>query len=77
MAVAPDEVFVKVRGETHYLWRAVDHEGEVLESFVTKKRDKAAALKLLRKAIKRYGNPQLIVTDRLASYGADIEVASL
>ena len=46
------------------------HEGEVLESFVTKKRDKAAALKFLKKAMKRYGNPQIIVTDRLASYGA-------
>ena len=38
-----DEVFVKINGVQHYLWRAVDHEGEVLESFVTKKRDKAAA----------------------------------
>ena len=65
-----DEVFVKIRGETHYLWRAVDHEGEVLEAYVTKKRDKAAALKFLRKAMKRYGNPQVVVTDRLRSYGA-------
>ena len=40
-----DEVFVKINGERHYLWRAVDHEGEVLESYVTKKRDKKAALK--------------------------------
>ena len=65
-----DEMFVKIRGETHYLWRAVDHEGEVLESFVTKKRDKAAALKFLRKTMKRYGNPQVIITDRCPSYGA-------
>jgi len=65
-----DEMFVKIRGETHYLWLAVDHEGEVLESYVTKTRDKAAALKFLRKAMKRYGNPQILVTDRLASYGA-------
>lgn len=65
-----DEVFVKIRGETHYLWRAVDHEGEVLEAYVTKKRDKTAALKFLRKAMKRYGNPQVVVTDRLRSYGA-------
>ena len=65
-----DEVFVKVNGVQHYLWRAVDHEGEVLESFVTKKRNKAAALKFLRKAMKRYGNPQVIVTDRCPSYGA-------
>jgi len=65
-----DEVFVKIRGKTHYLWRAVDHEGEVLESFVTKTRDKASALKFMRKAMKRYGNPQVVVTDRLRSYGA-------
>ena len=54
----------------HHLWRAVDHKGEVLESFVTKKRDKAAALKFLRKAMKRYGNPQVLVTDRCPSYRA-------
>ncbi|MEM9670189.1 MAG: IS6 family transposase [Pseudomonadota bacterium] len=69
-----DEMFVKIRGETHYLWRAVDHEGEVLESYVTKTRDKAAALKFLRKAMKRYGNPQVVITDRLASYGAAMKV---
>lgn len=46
-----DEVFVKINGVQHYLWRAVDHEGEVLESFVSKKRDKSAALNLLRKAM--------------------------
>jgi len=65
-----DEVFVKIRGQTHYLWRALDHEGEVLESFVTKTRDKASALKFMRKAMKRYGNPQVVVTDKLRSYGA-------
>ena len=65
-----DEMFVKINGVQHYLWRAVDHEGEVLESFVTKKRDKASALKFLRKAMKRCGNPQVIVTDRCPSYGA-------
>lgn len=63
-----DEVFVKIRGETHYLWRAVDHEGEVLEAYVTKKRDKTAALKFLRKAMRRYGDPEVIVTDRCRSY---------
>ena len=47
-----DEVYVKIYGVTHYLWRAVDHEGEVLESYVTKTRDKSAALKFLRKAMK-------------------------
>ena len=68
-----DEVFVKINGETHYLWRAVDHEGEVLESFVTKTRDKKAALKFLKKAMRKYGNPEVIVTDGLASYGAALK----
>jgi putative transposase len=65
-----DEVFVKINGETHYLWRAVDHEGEVLESFVTKNRDRKAALKFLRKTMKRHGRPDIFVTDKLRSYGA-------
>jgi len=65
-----DEVFVKINGVQHYLWRAVDHEDEVLESYVTKRRDKSAALKFLRKAMRRYGNPQTVVTDRCPSYGA-------
>ena len=65
-----DEVFVKINGERHYLWRAVDHEGEVLEAVVTKRRNKKAALKFLRKLMRRYGRPQEIVTDRLPSYRA-------
>ena len=65
-----DEVFVKINGERHYLWRAVDHEGEVLESFVTKTRDKKAALKFLRKTMKKHGRCARYVTDRLRSYGA-------
>ena len=65
-----DEVYVKINGEMRYLWRAVDHEGEVLESFVTKARDKAAALKFIRKALKRHGSPKAITTDGLRSYGA-------
>jgi len=64
------EVFVQINGATCYLWRAVDHEGEVLEAFVTKKRDRKAALKFLRRAMKRYGRPEVIVTDRLRSYRA-------
>ena len=68
-----DEVFVKINGERHYLWRAVDHEGEVLESFVTKTRDKKAALKFLRKAMRKHGQPEVIVTDRLLSYGAALK----
>ena len=65
-----DEVFVKINGERHYLWRAVDHEGEVLESYVTKKRDKAAALAFLKRALKRHGKVEAIVTDGLQSYPA-------
>ena len=65
-----DEVFVKINGERHYLWRAVDQEGEILESYVTKKRDKAAALAFMKKALKRHGRPEKIVTDGLRSYPA-------
>ena len=61
---------MKINGETHYLWRAVDHEGEVLESYVTKRRDRKAALKFLRKTMKRFGQPNVIVTDLLRCYGA-------
>ena len=63
-------MFLKINGERHYLWRAVDHEGEVLESFVTKKRDKLAALTFLRKAMRRYVSPDRLLTDGLRSYGA-------
>lgn len=65
-----DEVFVTINGERHYLWRAVDHKGEVLGSFVTKKRDKAAALAFMKKALKRHGSAEAIVTDGLRSYPA-------
>jgi putative transposase len=65
-----DEVFEKVNGKLCYLWRAVDHEGEVLEAVVTAKRDTAAALKLLKRIMKRYGRPWKIVTDGLCSYPA-------
>lgn len=65
-----DEVFVKINGERHYLWRAVDHEGEILESYVTRKRDRSAALRFLKKALKRHGNAEAIVTDGLRSYPA-------
>ena len=61
---------MKINGELHYLWRAVDHEGEVLESYVTKTRDKAAALTFMKKALKRHGSPAAITTDGLRSYGA-------
>jgi putative transposase len=68
-----DEVFVKINGERHYLWRAVDHQGEVLESFVTKTRNRKAALKFLRKTMRKHGRPEVIVTDRLRSYGAALK----
>ena len=65
-----DEVFVRINGERHYLWRAVDHEGEVLEAFVTRRRDRRAVLKFLKRTMKRYGRPWSVVTDRLPSYRA-------
>ena len=68
-----DEMFVKINGERYYLWRAVDHEGEVLESYVTKTRDKKAALKFLKKSMRRFGRPNAIVTDKLRSYGAALK----
>ena len=69
-----DEVFVRINGETHYLWRAVEHEGEVLEVFVTKRRDRRAALKVLMRTMKRYGRPRSIVTDGLRSYRSAMKV---
>ncbi len=69
-----DEVFVRINGETHYLWRAVDHEGEVLEVFVSKSRDRETALEFLKRAMRRYGRPAMIVTDRLKSYRAAMKV---
>jgi putative transposase len=65
---------VKINSERHYFWRAVDHEGEVLESYVAKRRDRKAALKFLRKAMKRYVSPEVIVTDKLRSYGAAMKI---
>jgi putative transposase len=68
-----DEVFLKINGVKQYLWRAVDHEGEVLESFVTKRRDKKAAWKFLRKSLRRHGQTETLLTDRLPSYGAALK----
>ena len=69
-----DEVFMKINGRMHYLWRAVDHQGEVLESYVTKRRDRIAALKFIKKSMKRYGRPEVLVTEKLRSYGAAMKV---
>lgn len=74
MALASGRSFVRINGETYYLWRAVDHEGEVLEVFATKRRDRKAALAFLKRALKRYGCPEAIVTDRLRSYRAAMKV---
>lgn len=64
---------MKINGVTHYLWRAVDHEGPVLEALVTKRRTRKAALKFLRKTMKRHGHPHVFVTDKLRSYGAALK----
>jgi len=69
-----DEIFVKINGETHYLWRTVDHEGEVLEVFVTKRQDRRDAAQFLKRAMKRYGQPKVIVTDWLRSFRAAMNV---
>ncbi len=68
-----DEIFVNINGVTHYLWRAVDHEGEVLEAYVSKTRNRKAALKFLRRTIRRHGRPHVFVTDKLRSYGAALK----
>jgi putative transposase len=66
-----DEVFVRINGKCVYLWRAVDCEGEVLDVLVQSRRNKQAALKLMRKLLKSQGFcPTTVVTDKLPSYGA-------
>ncbi len=66
-------MYVKIGGEMRYLWRAVDHEGEVLESYITTTCDKAAALRFMKKALKRHGAPARITTDGLRSYKAAMD----
>lgn len=68
-----DEMYVRLSGEMVYLWRAVDHEGEVLESFVTRTRDRGVALTFMEKALKRHGAPEAITTDGLRSYRAAMD----
>ena len=66
-----DEVFITIRGERHYLWRAVDQDGDVLDILVTRHRDKRAAKRFFRKLLKGQGSvPRRLVTDKLRSYGA-------
>src|SRR6266571_4371336 len=66
-----DEVFLKINGRLHYLWRAVDQDGDVLDILVQSKRDKKAAKKFFRKLLKGLSYiPRTIITDKLRSYGA-------
>lgn len=66
-----DEMIVRIAGKRMYLWRAVDHEGEVLDMLVQRRRDKRAALRLMRKLLRKQGfAPKLLVTDKLSSYGS-------
>src|SRR5262249_43630351 len=66
-----DKVVVRIAGKRMYLWRAVDHEGEVLDMRVQRRRDSRAALRLMRKLLKKQGfAPKLLVTDKLRSYAA-------
>ncbi len=69
-----DEVFIRINGKRPFLWRTVDHEEEALESYVTKRRGRKLAFKFLRKAMRKYGQPDEIVTDRLRSCGAAMKV---
>jgi putative transposase len=64
---------VKINGELHYLWRAIDHEGEVLECYVSKRRNNGEALRFLKKTMRKRGAPKEIVTDKLRSYGAALK----
>jgi putative transposase len=63
-----DEVYVKISGEMHYLWRAVDHQGEVLGSFASKTRDEAEALKCRTKLMKLHDKAKAITTDGLSCH---------
>jgi len=70
-SLAPRRDGVRIAGERLYLWRAVDHEGEVLDMLVQRRRDSRAALRLMRKLLKKQGlAPKLLVTDKLRSYAA-------
>src|SRR3974390_27744 len=73
-----DEMFVAIRGRQMYLWRAIDDEGEVLEVLLTSKRDKRAALRLMRKLLRKHGvSPTVIMTDRYRVYGAAFKDSEL
>jgi len=65
-----DEVVVPIKGRKHWLWRAVDASGDVLDILVQSRRNKAAAMRFFRKLFKVWGQPRVIITDKLRSYGA-------
>ena len=64
-----DEVFVKINGKQHYLWRAIDQDGEVVNVYLQERRDSEAAKRFFKRFLKSGGIPRLIVTDKLRSYG--------
>ena len=65
-----DEVFLKIQGKQHYLWRAVDQDGEVVDVFLQKRRDGKAAKRFFKRLLRNHqGEPRKIVTDKLGSYG--------
>src|SRR5437764_2536523 len=73
-----DEMVVRIAGKHVYLWRAVDHEGEVLEILVQRRRDRSAAIKLMRKLLRKQGfAPKKVTTDKLRSYGAAFQHLAL
>ena len=68
-----DEVFVKINGKQHYLWRAVDQDGEVVDVYLQAKRDGAAAKRFFKRLLRSHGRePRKIVTDKLRSYGVAV-----
>ena len=70
-----DEVFVKINGKQHYLWRAVDQDGEIVDVYLQAKRDGDAAKRFFKRLLRSYGSkPRKIVTDKLRSYGKAFEI---
>src|SRR5260370_13768643 len=68
-----DEMVVGIGGRRMYLWRAVDHEGEILDVLLQRRRDRRAAVKLMRKLLRKHGfAPKTVTTDQLRSYGAAV-----
>jgi putative transposase len=64
-----DEVVIQINGEAHWLWRAIDADGDVLDILVQKRRNAKAAKRFFRRLVKEYGQPRVLVTDKLRSYG--------